>query len=164
LGFHGIDAGFGYTISQTISLPANTQYELSFDTAAAQQTIASGGLGGATTDYWQVSLGSDIEYLCEGGVGQATACSSGNPLFSIPSEGFSGWSQEEMIFNSGAGGSEMLQFLAVGTPSGIPPFMLLDSVGLQAVPEVPEPASYALFGTALVLVGFATGRRRNRRA
>ncbi len=157
--FVGVDSGFGYTISQTLTgLSANTEYLLTFDTAASQQTIDSGGMGGATTDYWQVSLGSDSEYLCGGGTEQGAACST--PLFSIPSQGFSGWSQEEMTFNSGAGGNEVLSFLAVGSPTGLPPFMLLDSVGLQTTPE---PASWVLLGGAIFGVGVA-GRRRNKRA
>jgi hypothetical protein len=161
--FVGFDSGFGYTIEQTIpfsALSANTQYELFFDTAASQQTIASGGFGGATTEYWQVTLGSQTEYLCAGGAESATACSS--PLFSIGSQGYSGWFQEEMIFTTPStipSGGEMLTFLAVGSPTGLPPFMLLDSVDLQAVPE---PAGCALVGVGLLGALFAHRRRKKR--
>jgi hypothetical protein len=151
--FVGIDSGFGYTLSQTIPatlLSANTTYSLSFETAAAQQTIASGGLGGQTTDYWEVALGSDLDTT---------------PLIIspyLPSEGFSGWIQEDLTFTTPSSipsGGELLSFMAVGMPSGVPPFALLDSVDLEAVPE---PASLLLLGSGLAaLAGFRRLRRRN---
>jgi hypothetical protein len=64
-----------------------------------------------------------------------------------------------MTFNSGAGGSELLQFLAVGSPTGVPPFLLLDSVDLQAVPE---PASYALVSVGLLGALFARRQQKKR--
>jgi hypothetical protein len=56
--------------------------------------------------------------------------------------------------------SEALTFIAVGTPSGEPPFVLLDGVGFTAVPE---PATFALLGIGLVGIG-AVGRRLKKRS
>jgi hypothetical protein len=49
----------------------------------------------------------------------------------------------------------VLAFLAIGTPSGEPPIVLLDGVSVVAAPE---PAAIALFG--LGTLGFALARRR----
>ena len=49
---------------------------------------------------------------------------------------FSGWMTESFKFTANST-SELLSFLAVGTPSGnVPPFALLDGVSLTAVPAV----------------------------
>jgi len=53
--------------------------------------------------------------------------------------------------------TEVLSFLAIGTPGGVPPFSLLDGVSIT---EVPEPTSLALLGAGLGLVGLMTRRRR----
>jgi PEP-CTERM motif len=126
-------------ISQNmLNLTVGKMYAVSFWWAGAQQT----GYTTATTDQWQVSLGSQT---------QTTS------VYSNPGEGFSGWSYVTMNFTATAT-SEMLSFLAIGTPSGVPPFALLDGVTMNVA--VPEPSSLLLMG--LGLLGFGVVRRRRR--
>ena len=53
------------------------------------------------------------------------------------------------------GSSELLSFLSVGTPTGLPPIATLDGVSLTLVPE---PAALGLLGVGLV--GLVAVRRR----
>jgi hypothetical protein len=75
----------------------------------------------------------------------------------VPSGGFSGWIDVTMDFTATAV-DETLSFLPGG--SGNPPFVLLDSVSLTAVPE---PSTWAM-----MLLGFGglgvVARLRRRRA
>ena len=59
-------------------------------------------------------------------------------------------------------GSEALSFLAIGTPTGVPPFSLLD--GVTMVAAVPEPETWALMLCGMGLIGAVQRRRRNRGA
>jgi len=59
--------------------------------------------------------------------------------------------------------TEVLSFLAVGTPSGVPPFALLDGVSLNAN-TVPEPESYTLLGIGLLGILSVRRQQRNRSA
>ena len=102
------------------------------------------GFLGDTTEAWSVSLGGETQ---------------STEVLSNPSRGFTGWRRAALSFVA-TGTSEVLSFLAVGTPSGVPPFVLLDGV---AVTQVPEPASMAVLGAALLAVGLAN-RRRSRRS
>ncbi|RQO53732.1 hypothetical protein DBR47_23285 [Paucibacter sp. KBW04] len=63
-----------------------------------------------------------------------------------------------MTFTVGAGNA-VLSFLAGGGPNGVPPFALLDSVSVTAVPE---PSTFALF--ALGLGAVVAARRKTRSA
>jgi hypothetical protein len=70
---------------------------------------------------------------------------------------FSGWMVENLEFTA-SGPSELLSFMAVGTPSGnLPPFALLDGVSLTAVPE---PSTWAMMLVGFGGLGYAAYRRR----
>ncbi len=115
-------------ITQTITgLTPGQRYTLTFDQAAGQQT----GFTGPTTEQWQVSFGT------------ATQLSS---LFSLPQAGVGAWQQQTMIFQATAV-SQVLSFLAMGTPNGAPPISFLDGVSLTET--VPEPVTLSLLGVGL---------------
>ncbi|OEZ63973.1 PEP-CTERM sorting domain-containing protein [Duganella sp. HH105] len=129
-------------LQQTVNgLVAGKQYNLTFYWAGAQQS----GFDGATTEQWQVSLGNQT---------QSTAIKNN------VNHGFTGWQKETFTFTA-SGASEVLSFLAVGTPAGVPPFSLLDGVSMVAVPE---PQTWGMLGLGLGLVGFAARRRKAKAA
>ncbi len=118
-------------ISQTINgLIAGHSYTVGFYWAGAQQQ----GFDGATTEQWQVSLGAQT---------QSTA------VVNNASHGFTGWMQQNLTFTAD-NTSDVLSFFAVGTPDGVPPFVLLDGVTLNAT-TTPEP------GTCLLVMGGLLG-------
>jgi hypothetical protein len=125
-------------IQQTIGgLTMGATYQVGFYWAASQQS----GNSGDTQQYWAVSLGSQT---------------MDTPTFSLTSHAFSGWMYQTFNFTAD-GTSDVLSFLAVGSPA-VPPFLLLDGVSMQSVPE---PSSVMLFGAGLIgLVGVKLRRRR----
>ncbi len=128
------DPSFSGTFSQTIAgLVQGQEYELSYYWAAAQFTDETG----PTSSGWTVSLGT--QSLVDGTIGTGLYAS-------IPSKGFSGWHYESLTFTYEGGPSDLLSFLAVGSPTGQPPVALLDSVSLEAAPE---PASLSIVGVCL---------------
>lgn len=156
-GFIGADGAFEVgAITQTITgLTAGHQYDVSFYYAAAQQKGNS--YKSATADYWTVNLGSQI---ASSTVGQST------PTLNLPGEdtaahaanNFSGWVHATMTFTASAA-SDILSFLATGSPSGQPPFALLTDVSVEAAPtSTPEPSS--LIGGGLVVLALAASSGR----
>ncbi len=141
--FVGADGAFDVgAISQTLNgLTKGTNYAVSFSWAGAQQT----GYNGGTTEQWQVSLGNQTK---------------STPVISNADHGFTGWMQQTFIFQA-TSASEVLSFLAVGTPNGEPPFSLLDGVSAT---DVPEPASLAMLAAFLGVMCMLTVRYRNRAA
>jgi hypothetical protein len=118
-------------ISQTINgLTAGDTYAVSFYWAGAQQS----GFTGLNTEQWDVSLGSQT---------------LDTAVVDNTSHGFTGWQYETLDFTA-TGSNEVLSFLAVGTPSGEPPFSLLDGVSLNDVTPTPEPGSFPLLFTGLI--------------
>jgi hypothetical protein len=127
-------------ITQTISgLTALQTYAVSFYWAAAQQSgfgcVSPANPGGCTTDLWQVSFGGQTKSTAVGSTG--------------PNQGgFSGWNFQTFTFTAD-GTSDLLSFLAVGTPAGEPPFALLDGVSVVATPE---PGTFTMIGLSLIAV------------
>ena len=138
----GLDSNVNYRgtgISQTISgLTTGNQYAVSFYWAAAQQS----GFDGATTDKVQVSFGGST---------QTTT------IVSNADQGFVPWVQQTFTFTAD-GTSDVLNFLAIGTPdANLPPFVLLDGVHVNGVPE---PTSMVLLGAGLFGIGAARLRQK----
>ena len=78
-------------------------------------------------------------------------------LMNNASHGSVGWMQQTLRFTASAG-SEVLTFLAIGTPNGLPPFVLLDGVSIADVPvSTPEPGTNIMI--ALGLLGVPVARR-----
>lgn len=116
------------SISQTLNnLTVGQKYKVSFSQAVGQQR----GFTGATTDRWNVSFGGTSQL---------------STLVNLPSQApVTGWTQESLTFTANAS-SQVLSFLAVGTPNGLPPFALLSGVSVNAV-TVPEP--FTIIGTLI---------------
>jgi hypothetical protein len=119
-------------IEQTLTgLTAGQSYDVTFYQAAGQQV----GYTGATTDKWQVSLGTNSKL---------------STVINLPSEGnVTGWTKQTLSLTANST-SEVLSFLAVGTPTGLPPFALLAGVDVQPT-AVPEPLTFLGTLTALGL-------------
>jgi hypothetical protein len=125
---------------QTISgLTAGKTYDLTFYQAADQQA----GIATPTTEQWEVSLGSETQF---------------STLISNPPGAFSGWFLQSLDFVA-TSASETLTFLSIGTPSGVPPIVLLANVSLTAVPE---PGAWTLLIVGMAgLAGALWWRRRS---
>jgi len=119
-------------------LTIGNTYTLTFDWAAGQYADRSGD----TTEKLVVNFG---------GQGFTTA------TLNTPSHGFLGWYSVTHSFTA-TSTSQLLSFLSIGTPNGMPPVALLDSVSLQG--SVPEPATWAMFIGGFGLIGSAARRRR----
>jgi hypothetical protein len=132
-------------ISQTISgLTIGHQYKLSFVWAGSQfEDPSSAAYQGTVTSDWQVSLGSQTFTT---------------NVASYAGQGFTGWMAQSFTYTA-TSTSEVLSFLAQGTPNGVPPTALLDGVSLTAVPE---PSTWAMMLAGFGVFGFAAYRRRRR--
>jgi PEP-CTERM motif len=124
---------------QTINtgLVQGDHYVLSYHWAASEYTEQSG----ATESGFTVMLGSQM--LVDGTIGTGLYAS-------IPSRGFSGWYSESVAFTYDSSWGNVLNFISEGTPTGLPPVVLLDSVSLQAVPE---PGTLLLAASGLLGLG-----------
>lgn len=129
-------------ISQTVSgLTVGQTYSLTFTWAAGQLQSRTG----ATTEQVQASLG-----------GQTQVTSVVNNL----SQGFNGWFSQTFTYTATAT-QEVLAFLSIGTPNGLPPIALLDGVSLV---QVPEPMSMGLLGAGVAGLFLARRRQAKRTA
>lgn len=139
------DGPYRDTIWQTIAgLTIGAVYELNFFQAAGQW--AGRPYAADTTERWQVSFGDETRQ---------------SDSYNLPFTGVGAWQLQKMRFTA-TSTSQVLAFLADGTPSGAPPMSLLDGVSLSAVPE---PSTWAMMVGGLAAVGGAMrARRRDRRA
>ena len=129
-------------LTQTITgLTVGQNYAVNFWWAGAQQS----GFSGPTTDLWTVGLNP---------VGQSSDTQSTGTV-SLPSHGFTGWQQQTFNYTA-TSNTEVLSFLATGTPNGEPPFALLDGVSMIATPE---PSSFITMGVGALVLGMFIRRR-----
>lgn len=141
--FVGADGDFQVAaITQTVTgLTPGIRYAVSFLWGAAQQK----GYTPATAEQWKVSLGNEMH---------------STPVINNPSQGFSGWFAQSLTYTA-TSTSQVLSFLAAGTPSGAPPFALLDGVSITAVAE---PASWMTLVVAMLsIIGLVNVRRHSSR-
>ncbi|MBC7505265.1 MAG: PEPxxWA-CTERM sorting domain-containing protein [Sandarakinorhabdus sp.] len=133
------DPNYAGAFSQTIGgLTLGKDYVVKFYQAAGQQL----GFTGPTTERWSVSFGAETQL---------------STMYSLPQAAVGPWMAQTMTFKA-TSASQVLTFLAVGTPNGAPPISLLDGVSLSAVPEA---STWAMLITGFGLVGAAARRRRN---
>jgi hypothetical protein len=131
-------SGVQGSISQTVTgLVFGQQYQLTFNWGAGQMQSRTG----ATTEKVQVTFGSD------------TATTG---VVSNASMSFAGWVSQSFTFTATAT-SEVLTFLAIGTPVNYPPIVTLDGISLSLVPE---PMSVLMLGAGLC--GLVAVRRTRR--
>ena len=103
------------------------------------------GFDGPTTEAWSVTLGNQTLTT---------------DVLPNQNHGFTGWKQATLSFVV-TNTTEVLSFLALGTPAGVPPFSLLDGVSIS---QVPEPTSLALLGLFVGGTGLMARRRQRRLA
>ena len=142
--FVGADGDFQVgAITQTVTgLTVGLQYAVSFYWGAAQQK--GSGYTAATTEQWKVTLGNELHQTS---------------VINNPGQGFTGWLSQTFTYTA-TSASEVLSFLAAGTPSGAPPFALLDGVSIGIA--VAEPASWmTLVAAVLSIIGVAHLKRRS---
>jgi hypothetical protein len=151
VNFVALDADSNATgiLSQSISgLLLGQTYQLTFSWAASQLATASTNPYSAGLAF---GLGTSLVTSSTGTGVQTTGLTSEKYGVSSP------WASVTATFVA-TSYTEILSFLAYGTPTGGPPEAVLDNVGLTAVPE---PASLTLFG-GLAVLGLARRRALRR--
>jgi hypothetical protein len=137
------DPDFTGPLEQTINnLVVGQRYVLSFDWAAGELSNRTGYTSSQLTGTFGTDSFATPIY------------DNANPAGTPGS--FSGWSQVSFDFTAQST-SQVLSFLAVGSPAGnLPPVALLDGVSLT----VPEPSAWALMMLGVGGMGVALRRRR----
>jgi Protein of unknown function (DUF642)/PEP-CTERM motif len=129
------------SLYQTISgLITGDTYQLTFSYAATQLQYFTG----PTTEQLQVTFGTEVV---------------STPILDNASMGFTGWKSATFSLTATAA-SEVLTFLSIGTPGGIPPAMALDGVSLTG--GVPEPGTWAMMLLGFTGIGGVAWMRRRR--
>ena len=147
------DPGFGAPIYQTLSgLTAGKQYDVTFYQAAGQQRTFLG----PTTERWRVGLDTNILQYSTTGPQLAKTQLSAINIFPDTATRVTPWEKQTLTFTANTT-SDILTFLAVGTPDGRPPFSLLSSVSVTPT-AVPEP--FTIIGT--IVGGTAALRLRKK--
>lgn len=143
--FVAIDGDVNYATPMTQALTGlvvGRLYTVEFYQAAAQQY----GFDGATTERWQVSLGSETKL---------------STLMNTANHGYVGWMSQSLTFTAQAT-NDVLRFLALGTPNGLPPFVLIDGVSVSETVTTPEPSSFALIGGGGLVLLWIKRRARHK--
>lgn len=144
--FIGADGAYHVSrLTQTITgLIVGESYQLTFNFAGAQEY----GYDGASTDAWKFGFTG-------AGINQQTA------VLNNVNHGFTGWQTHTYNFVA-TQTSDTLYFLAKGTPSGQPPFSLLDSVSLTGayVTAAPDVATWMTLVLGFGLIGSSMRTRR----
>jgi hypothetical protein len=137
------DPSFTGPLQQTVTgLTPGQKYDLSFYWAAGELSNRTGYLTSQLTGTFGSSAFATPVY------------NNTNPP-GVPGS-FSGWSKVSFVVTANSA-SDVLSFLAVGSPAGnLPPVALLDGVSLTAVPE---PATWGLLLLGVFGVGFAVRRK-----
>lgn len=134
------DPNYAGILSQPVNVAGGQLYEVSFWQAASQFM----NLNGPTTEQWEVCLGTQCEF---------------STLMNNPSHGFVPWESQTLTFTATTTGNETLSFLAVGTPGGEPPAVLLDGVSMESATTTPEPGTLALMIGGLGGLGVFRSRK-----
>jgi PEP-CTERM motif len=137
---------FSGALSQTLTgLTVGSLYKLTFWQAAGQENcLYDDGVncdppGNANlTQNWQVTFGSTT----------LTSTTMSTPIHTSFA-----WNQQIMFFTATTT-TQVLTFLAQGTPNSAPPLLMLDGVTLESAPE---PGTSALLGLGLLAI--PVGRR-----
>jgi hypothetical protein len=138
--FVALDADPAYrsVLTQQINgLTVGQGYDLTFYWGGAQYTTRTG----PTTENVIVSLGGETHDTA---------------TISDPSQSFTGWQPEVHMTFTADNTSEVLSFLADGTPSNLPPVVVLDGISLTATPE---PGYWMVMVLGLGILVFAARRR-----
>ena len=148
VAFENVGNTCGCYIYQTVTgLTVNARYTVSFMQAGAAW---AGGTALATTDFWTVGWGKTTDAYSSYTV-------QNSATINTPAKGFSGWVTQQLVFVATAT-QMVLTFMANGSPTGQPPFSLLDGVSVTAVPE---PASALLVWSGIAgLVALRRSRKR----
>ena len=150
------DSNFSAALSQTVTgLLVNHFYQVSFYQAAGEENcLADDGTGcpppsGHITGQWNVTFGSTT-------LSSATMTTQVNT--SNPGSILTGWNKQTLTFQA-TSTSQLLSFLASGTPNGAPPLVFLDGI---TIAESPEPATCVLLGLGLgmLLLGLKLRKAR----
>ncbi len=145
--FLASDGAFGSaalnpTISQTLmGLTPGQDYTVSFYQASAQQNEFTGDV----TAGWTVGFGS--------------ASQAATTMNHASMDPVSSWAQQNLTFTASAS-SQLLSFMATGSPVGQPPFSLLSGISVEPTNTTAVPTPALLPG----LLGFGMTILRKRKA
>jgi hypothetical protein len=148
------DSSFSAALSQTVTgLLVNHFYQVSFYQAAGEENcLADDGPPGCPppsghiTGQWAVTFGGTT-------LNSATMTTQVNT--SNPGSILTGWARQTLTFQA-TSTSQLLSFLAAGTPNGAPPLVFLDGI---TIAEAPEPATWGLLGLGLLMLPVARRAR-----